>query len=44
MKQFVIFFLISKSYNDAIYGFNEINENINKIYKEGKEEIIKLKD
>ena len=38
------YYKISKSYNDAIYGFNEINENINKIYKERNEEIIKLKD
>jgi len=38
------YYKISKSYNDAIYGFNEISENLNKIYKEENEENIKLKD
>lgn len=28
------YYKISKSYNDAIYGFNEIKENINNIIKE----------
>ena len=38
------YYKISKSYNDAIYGFNGIKEDINNIINEDLEGIIKSKD